>query len=142
MHKLFPLHTLARCPVQSRWSCKFVASLYQTPLQNLWNIWPMRYFYPKKPTLLVLILKCAAVRQANGHQLDMGDCFREEGPVQLHEGNVMVAFVQHFWLVSLVDNHFFNTPESRIRKTSTFWQLIRIKMTRCTMQLFAGATNR
>ena len=67
-------------------------------------------FLPKKPTSLVLIIKCAAFRQANGHQLGMGDCFREEGPVQLHEGNVMVAFVQHFWLVSLVDNNLFNTP--------------------------------
>ena len=62
--------------------------------------------------MLVLILKCAAMRQANGHQLELGmfDCFRDEGPVKLYEGNVMVAFVQHFWLVSLVDNNLFNTP--------------------------------
>ena len=65
--------------------------------------------------MLVLILKCAAFRQANGHQLDMGDCFREEGPVKLYEGNVMIAFVQVFWVVSLVDNNLFSTPGTRTK---------------------------
>ena len=65
--------------------------------------------------MLVLIVKCAAFRQANGHQLGMFDCFREEGPVKLYEGNVMIAFVQLFWVVSLVDNNLFNTPGTRTK---------------------------
>ena len=60
--------------------------------------------------MLVLILKCAAVRQANGHQHGMLDYFREEGPVKLHEGEVIVASIQQFWLVSLMDYNLFNTP--------------------------------
>ena len=63
--------------------------------------------------MLVLILKCVAFRQANGHQLDMGDCFREEGPVKLHEGDVIVASIQHLWLVSLVNYNLFNSPKNR-----------------------------
>ena len=62
--------------------------------------------------MLVLILKCAAWRQANRHQLGMLDHVREEGSVKFYEGDVMVASVHQFWLVSLVDNNLFNTPET------------------------------
>ena len=63
--------------------------------------------------MLVLILKCGAVRQANGHQNGICDFFREEGPVKLHEGEVIVASIQQFWLVSLMDYNLFNTPKHR-----------------------------
>ena len=66
--------------------------------------------------MLVLILKCGAVRQANGHQLGISwqlGFFREEGPVKLHEGDVIVASIQQLWLVSLVNYNLFNSPKNR-----------------------------
>ena len=65
----------------------------------------------KYPTLLVFILECAAMGQADRHHLHMRDCFREERPVELDEGDVIVASVQQFRLVSLVNNNFFHAPE-------------------------------
>ena len=72
--------------------------------------------------MLVLILECAAVGQADGHHLGMGDCFGVERSVELDEGDVMVASVQQFRLVSLVNHNFFNTPGISyygLRKAST-----------------------
>ena len=72
--------------------------------------------------MLVLILECAAVGQADGHHLGMGDCFREEWPVKLDEGDVIVASVQQLWLVSLVNHNFFDAPGISyygLRKAST-----------------------
>ena len=69
--------------------------------------------YPIKfPTVLVFILECAAGWQADWHQLAFGkfNLVKEEWPVKLDEGDVMVASVQLFWFVSLVDNYFFNAP--------------------------------
>ena len=60
--------------------------------------------------MLVFILESAAVGQADGHHLGMGDCFGVERSVELDEGDVMVASVQQFRLVSLVNHNFFNTP--------------------------------
>ena len=64
--------------------------------------------------MLVFILECAARWQADWHQLAMAirkfNLLSEEWPVKLDEGDVMVASVQLFWLVSLMDNYFFNAP--------------------------------
>ena len=60
--------------------------------------------------MLVFIFESAAVWQADGHQLGSCDCFREEWPVKLDEGDVIVASVQQFWLVSLVNDNLFNAP--------------------------------
>ena len=63
--------------------------------------------------MLVFILECAAVWQADWHQLVLArneNFLSEEWPVKLDEGDVMVASVQLFWFVSLVDNYFFNAP--------------------------------
>ena len=66
--------------------------------------------YQKYPTQLVFILECAVWRQADGHHLGMRGSFREEGSVELDESNVIVASVQQFRLVSLVNNNFFCVP--------------------------------
>ena len=60
--------------------------------------------------MLVFIFESAAVWQADGHHLGMADCLREEWPVKLDEGDVIVASVQQFWLVSLVNDNLFNAP--------------------------------
>ena len=72
--------------------------------------------------MLVFILESAAVGQADGHHLGMGDCFREERSVELDEGDVIVASVQQLWLVSLVNHNFFDAPGISyygLRKAST-----------------------
>ena len=77
----------------------------------------------KYPTLLVFIIESVAVRQANGHHLGMRDCFREERSVEHDEGDVMVASVRPFRLVSLVNNNSFCAPGTncyRQGKQSTF----------------------
>ena len=63
--------------------------------------------------MLVFILECAARWQAYWHQLALArneNFLSEEWPVKLDEGDVMVASVQQFRLVSLVNHNFFNTP--------------------------------
>ena len=72
--------------------------------------------------MLVFILESAAVGQADGHHLGMGDCFGEERSVELDEGDVIVASVQQFRLVSLVNHNFFDAPGISyygLRKAST-----------------------
>ena len=72
--------------------------------------------------MLVFILESAAVWQADGHQLGSCDCLREEWPVKLDEGDVIVASVQLFRLVSLVNHNFFDAPGISyygLRKAST-----------------------
>ena len=83
-----------------------IVSPNQTQLQNLARSWSMRCY----PTLFVFILECVAVGQADGHHLGMADCLGEEWPVKLDEGDVIVASVQQFWLVTLVNDNLFNTP--------------------------------
>ena len=81
--------------------------------------------------MLVFILESAAVGQADGHHLGMGDCFREERSIKLDEGDVIVASVQQFWLVSLVNNNLFNAPGTngyRQGKASTFVSSARSSM--------------
>ena len=81
--------------------------------------------------MLVFILESAAVGQADGHHLGMADCLREEWPVKLDEGDVIVASVQQFWLVSLVNDNLFNAPGTngyRQGKASTFVSSARSSM--------------